>query len=207
LPRYMPRKLKTYQTSQGFYDLAVAAPSMKAALAAWGTSRNLFHQGFAKETDDSEVIAAAMAKPGVVLQRPVGSDKPFREHAELPTAASLDAYSQGSKAPPKKARSPKARKLDERAEHRAAVAFEKEERKREKQRQKEEAAAAKVRARRKASMEKAERALEDARRDHDERAALIEKDREVIERRAEAEQERWQKCKSRLEAALRKAGR
>ena len=39
----MPRKLKTYQTSQGFYDLAVAAPSMKSALEAWGTSRNLFN--------------------------------------------------------------------------------------------------------------------------------------------------------------------
>lgn len=43
---------------------------MKAALAAWGTSRNLFHQGFAKESDDSEVIAATMAKPGVILQAP-----------------------------------------------------------------------------------------------------------------------------------------
>jgi len=30
----MPRRLKTYQTSLGFYDLAVAAPSMKAALEA-----------------------------------------------------------------------------------------------------------------------------------------------------------------------------
>ena len=28
----MPRKLKTYLTSQGFYDLAIAAPLMKAAL-------------------------------------------------------------------------------------------------------------------------------------------------------------------------------
>ncbi len=28
----MPRRLKTYQTSLGFYDLAIAAPSMKAAL-------------------------------------------------------------------------------------------------------------------------------------------------------------------------------
>lgn len=27
----MPRKLKTFQTSLGFYDLAIAAPSMKAA--------------------------------------------------------------------------------------------------------------------------------------------------------------------------------
>jgi hypothetical protein len=32
----MPRKLKTYQTSVGFYDLAIAAPSMKGALEAWG---------------------------------------------------------------------------------------------------------------------------------------------------------------------------
>jgi hypothetical protein len=41
----MPRKLKTYQTSQGFYDLAIAAPSMKAALEAWGSNTHLFHKG------------------------------------------------------------------------------------------------------------------------------------------------------------------
>ena len=35
----MTRKLKTYQTSLGFYDLAIAAPSMKAALEAWGAGR------------------------------------------------------------------------------------------------------------------------------------------------------------------------
>jgi hypothetical protein len=45
----MPRKLKVYQTFQGFYDLAIAAPSMKAALEAWGSNMNLFHQGFASE--------------------------------------------------------------------------------------------------------------------------------------------------------------
>ena len=44
----MARKLKTYQTSLGFFDLAIAAPSMKAALQAWGSKTNLFHQGFAK---------------------------------------------------------------------------------------------------------------------------------------------------------------
>ena len=81
----MPRKLTTYQTSQGFYDLAIAAPSMKAALEAWGANSNLFHQGFAKETDDSDVVEAAMAKPGVVFRRPVGSDGSFSEHVELPT--------------------------------------------------------------------------------------------------------------------------
>jgi hypothetical protein len=41
----MARKLKTYQTSQGFFDLAIAVPSMKAALEAWGANSNLFHQG------------------------------------------------------------------------------------------------------------------------------------------------------------------
>src|SRR3954449_676221 len=81
----MARKLKTYQTSLGFYDQAVAAPSMKAALDAWGARSNLFHQGIAKETDDPDIVAATMASPGVVLRRPVGSDGPFTEHAELPT--------------------------------------------------------------------------------------------------------------------------
>jgi hypothetical protein len=202
----MPRKLKVYQTSQGFFDLAVAAPSMKAALEAWGTSRNLFHQGFAKESDDSEVIAATMAKPGVVLQRPVGSNKRFREHAELPTASSLQAHSPRIKELQQEAKAPKAIKTDEKAERRAAAAFEKDERTRKLQRQKEEIAAAKVRARRKAAIEKAEAALEDARRHHREKAALMERDREILERRAQDEEKRW-KLESRLQAGLRKASR
>jgi hypothetical protein len=45
----MARKLKTYQTSLGFFDLAAAAPSMKAALEAWGGDSNLFHQGAARQ--------------------------------------------------------------------------------------------------------------------------------------------------------------
>ena len=71
----MARKLKTYQTSLGFFDLAVAVPSMKAALEAWGADSNLFHQGAAKQSEDPEVIAATMAAPGVVLQRPVGCSR------------------------------------------------------------------------------------------------------------------------------------
>ena len=81
----MARKLKTYQTSLGFFDQAIAAPSMKAALEAWGADSNLFHQGAAKESDDPDVIAATMKKPGVVLRRSVGSNGSFSEHAELPT--------------------------------------------------------------------------------------------------------------------------
>ena len=78
----MARKLKTFQTSLGFYDLAIAAPSMKAALEAWGAGSNLFHQGVAKETDDPDVVAATMSKPGVVLKRGrtgvSGSNRIFR---------------------------------------------------------------------------------------------------------------------------------
>jgi hypothetical protein len=81
----MARKLKTYVTSLGFFDLAIAAPSMKAALGACGADINLFHQGIAKESNDSHIVAATMSKPDVILRRPVGSDEPFREHAELPT--------------------------------------------------------------------------------------------------------------------------
>jgi hypothetical protein len=98
----MPRKLKTYLTSQGFYDLAIAAPSMKAALEAWGASSNLFHQGFAKEVDDDEIIAATMEKPGIILRRPVGSNKPFSEHSALPTIESLGSHSHKIKEPSKK---------------------------------------------------------------------------------------------------------
>jgi hypothetical protein len=81
----MAKKLKTYETSLGFFELAIAAPSMKAALDAWGADSNLFHQGAAKQSEDPDVVTATMAKPGVVLKRPVGSNGPFKEHAELPT--------------------------------------------------------------------------------------------------------------------------
>ena len=85
----MARKLKTYQTSLGFFDMAIAAPSMKAALEAWGSKSNLFHQGFASEVDDPDVIAATISKPGVILRRPVGSDGPFKEDADLPSDLSM----------------------------------------------------------------------------------------------------------------------
>jgi colicin import membrane protein len=225
----MPRKLKVYQTSQGFYDLAIAAPTMKAALKAWGASASpeLFRQGFAKESDDKDVIAAAMAQPGIVLRRPVGSNKAFREHAELPTAESLSKHLKQADLPRKKTTAPNAERTrkpakrdtvekaedeaaaqaNEKAERKAAAAFEKEERRREKQRQKEETAAARARARRNTAIDKAKSALERARREHDRRAAAIEKDRAAIESRAKEEEMRWKKLEIGLEAALHKATR
>jgi hypothetical protein len=80
----MVRK-KTLQTSLGLYDLAIAAPSMKAALEAWGAGSNLFHQGVTKETDDPDVVAATLSKPGVVLKRPAGSNGRCAEHSDLPS--------------------------------------------------------------------------------------------------------------------------
>jgi colicin import membrane protein len=203
----MPRKLKVYQTSQGFYDLAIAAPSMKAALEAWGANNNLFHQGFARESNDSKVIAAAMERPGIVLRRPVGSDVAFRENAALPSAASLEAPVRLGQERPAKAIPAEAQKVDAKADRNAAAAFEKERQRRERQRQEEEARAAKARALRKAERKRAETELEAAAREHDKKTAVIEHDLAAVQRRADAEQKRWEKLKERLETALRNAGR
>src|SRR3954451_22651582 len=142
------RKLKTYQTSLGFYDQAIAAPSMKAALDASGARSNLFHQGAAKETDDPDIVAATMEKPGVVLRRPVGSDGPFTEHAKLPTDLADGEDRTKSRSRPKKRpakspnKSPNKRaaksKIDDQAARKAAAAFASEEQRREAARRKEE---------------------------------------------------------------------
>ena len=95
----MARKLKTYQTSLGFFDQAIAAPSMKAALEAWGADSNLFHQGAAKESDDPDVIAATMARPGVVLKRPVSTNGPFGEHAKLPNKLGVEKPAKAARKP------------------------------------------------------------------------------------------------------------
>ena len=136
----MPRKLKTYTTSAGFFDLAIAAPSMKAALEAWGSNSNLFHQGFAKLSDDPDIVADTMARPGVVLRRPVGTNGRFSEHAKLPS--NLLAGNANRK--PEKVRTRKdraaSRRIDEKTARQAAFAFEEEQQRRERQTQKEDAA-------------------------------------------------------------------
>jgi hypothetical protein len=201
----MPRKLKTYQTSLGFFDLAIAAPSMKAALEAWGAQSNLFHQGVARETDVPDVVAATVAKPGVVLRRPVGSNGAFREHATLPahlSDAELDHR-------PKKARAKRKkqppRTIDDKAARKAALEFEREQRRRENERRKEEAALAKHRERRQRAIAKTEAALEKAKREHDMRTSAIEAERAALDKRSQAEDARWAKRKENLEIALRHA--
>jgi hypothetical protein len=110
----MPRRLKTYQTSIGFFDLAVAAPSMKAAAEAWGSTTDVFRKGFGKETDDPEIVAATMAKPGVVLKRPVGSNAAYSEVAELPHLPADEVKERRAKRGAKR-KEPPALKLDDKA--------------------------------------------------------------------------------------------
>jgi colicin import membrane protein len=200
------RKLKTYQTSMGFFDLAIAAPSMKAALEAWGSNSNLFHQGFAKEVDDPQVIAATMKKPGVVLRRPVGSNKAFQEHAELPTDLPATVPRRKSEKSPKAAKRKVSPKMDDAAARKAAVAFEEKQRQREIQRRKEEAAEARTRERREQKVSKAQAAFDKAESEHGARAAAIEDERAELERRGDQEEAHWEREKKRLDTAIKRAG-
>ena len=64
----MPRKLKVFRTSTGFHDAYVAAPSRKAALAAWGAGADLFARGVAEEVTDPKLAKAPLAHPGEVIR-------------------------------------------------------------------------------------------------------------------------------------------
>jgi colicin import membrane protein len=202
----MARKLKVFETSLGFFDLAIAAPSMKAALEAWGADSNLFHQGAARESTDQAVVAAAMAKPGVILRRPVGSDGPFTEHADVPTGLpGIGAGQKPHKSKSKPKKQPPARPSDDKAARKAALAFERVQKQRERERQREEAAEEKRRERRRQAVAKAEAALDQAKREHESRAAIIEAERAALDEKSQAEDARWENERKKLESALRQA--
>ena len=187
----MAKKLKTYQTSLGFYDLAIAAPSMKAALEAWGAGSNLFHQSIAKETNDADVVSAAMAKPGVVLKRPAGSSGRFAENSELPTDLGDESRKKNHRPEPKRRSAPK---ISEKTARKAVADFEREQKRREAERRKEEAAREKERARREKAIARAQAALDKAQREHEERAESLDAERATLRPRT-----------PRLTAALRHA--
>ena len=205
----MARKLKTYTTSAGFFDLAIAAPSMKAAREAWGARSNLFQHGFARITDDPKIVAATMAQPGVVLKRPVGTNGTFSEHARLPTNLPVGKVQRPPAARAAKKPEPIPKSVDDKSARKAArkasLAFEKEQKRRDSERRKEEAARQKERARRERSIAAAGAALERASQEHRARLDEIEKDRAALDKRSQAEDARWRKKKEELEADLRKA--
>lgn len=200
----MPRKLKTYRTSLGFFDLAIAAPSMKAALEAWGSRTHLFHQGFAKETHDPAIVAATMAKPGAVLRRPVGSKGAFSENAKLPKHLPDDEPAP-ERARPKTEKVTDDRKTGIKSDRAEIIAFEAHRKRRERERKKEEARREKERARRELTIERVESILEDAKHRHEARVQEIEDRRAELDKRAKAENERWEKERDKLEAALHRA--
>jgi colicin import membrane protein len=201
----MARKLKTFTTSAGFFDLAVAAPSMKAALEAWGSRNNLFQHGFAKVSEDPKIVAATMAHPGVVLRRPVGSNGAFSEHAELPTDLPVGKAKHAPAKRSAKRPEPPTKPLDDKTARAAARAFEKEQKRRDSERRREEANRQRERERRERAIAAVEAALEQARQDHETRLEDIEKDRAALDKKSQAEDARWRKKKDELEAELRKA--
>jgi hypothetical protein len=202
----MARKFKTYQTSLGFFEQAIAAPSMKAALEAWGADSNLFHQGAAKESTDPEIVAATMKKPGVVLKRPVGSDGPFGEHAELPTNLGESGRKNSPPAKPsaRKAKSTSAQP-DKAADKKAAQAYERERQRREREEARQEATRQKERERRQQAVDKAQAALDQAEQEHVERAEALRAQLEAIEKKIRTEDSEWDDEEKRLRAALRRA--
>ena len=60
----MAARLKVFVTSDGLTDYVVAASSRPKALAAWGSHQDLFQTGLAYQTDDADLVAAALAQPG-----------------------------------------------------------------------------------------------------------------------------------------------
>ena len=205
----MPRQLKTYVTTLGFFELAVAAPSMKAALAAWGSERNLFHQGFAKEIGDPAIVASTMAEPGVVLKRAVGSHGAFRRDAELPKSLPAEKPRQAPK--PRSARQAKVSKHTVPAkvvnlvEAKAKLAaFKKEQERREADERKKESVRTRQRAKLDAALAKVRAAIEKARFRHDEIIEKMETARKALERRTDAEAARWNRKRETLEEKLRR---
>jgi hypothetical protein len=74
-------KLKVYRTPIGFHDAYVAAPSMKAALKAWGTTKNLFSRGAAEMVTDPKLTNEPLARPGEVIKLARGSAAEHRKAA------------------------------------------------------------------------------------------------------------------------------
>lgn len=78
-------KLKVYRTAAGFHDAYVAAPSQKAALAAWGSDHDLFARGIAELVTDPDLAAEPLASPGTVIKRSRGTTA--EQIAALPARA------------------------------------------------------------------------------------------------------------------------
>ena len=121
----MARPLKVFKTHIGFYDLIVAAPSMKAAADAWGSRPTIFTQGFAAQTQEPDAVQAALAQPGQVLKRPHGQSGAYKAQPDaLPVPKVSAKQKQAAKASEAARRHKEAsqKKAEKAAERRAALA-------------------------------------------------------------------------------------
>lgn len=103
-------RLKVYALAAGFTEAVVAAPNRKAALQAWGSHGDDFATGGAREVTEPDVVEAALAQPGVVLKRPVGSAEELVAATKPPPRR---AVSSPKKATAKARPKPDRRPLDE----------------------------------------------------------------------------------------------
>lgn len=146
-----------------------------------------------------------MAKPGVVLKRPVGLDGPFGEHAELPK----NLGQEGRKKPAPRWPGRKAKKSsaepDKAADRKAAHAYERERQRREREEANERATRQKERARRQQAIDKAQAALDKAEQEHARPAAALRAEIEAIEKKLKAEDADRDEEEGQLKAALRRA--
>lgn len=85
------------------------------------------------------------------------------------------------------------------------MSFEREERRREAERRREEAARERDRERGEKATAKAQAALDKAEREHAMTAAAIQAEAGAVEKRSKARDNRWEKERTRLQAALRHA--
>jgi colicin import membrane protein len=223
----MAKKLKVYQTSIGFFDLAVAAPSMKAAAEAWGADPDIFKRGFAKQTEDPKVVEATIATPGVVLRRPVGSHGDFTEKAALPKAPEGGRQAPQDRAERADAGKKPDTKSDEKAKRNVTAALEKEKRnaaaalekekrdaaaalEKEKKRQaldraKAEAERERAKKQRERMVAKADAAFERARSRHDDAMDSIRQRREELDKDEASEDQGWEREQQAHDDALKEA--
>ena len=201
----MAKKLKVYQTSIGFFDLVIAAPSMKAAAEAWGADPDIFKRGFAKPTEDPKVVEATMAAPGVVLRRPVGSHGKFTEKAALPKA--LEGVQRAPQGRAQRADTSKQveMKSDEKANRNAAAALERERKHEALDRAKAEARSERAKKQRERMIAKANAAFARARSRHESTTNSIRRRREELDKEEASESQRWEREQQAHGDALKEA--
>jgi hypothetical protein len=139
--------------------------------------------------DDPTVIKATMAKPGVVLRRPVGTSAPFTEHASLPRNFA-NVVEGPAKHRPSTSRQ-QAAPIDAKTAREAAAKYEREQKQRDRETRQEQAVRAKEQARHERAIAAAEQALEAASHAHKEKATELEEARATLDRKLEEENERW----------------